>query len=451
MSIAAEPQLPAPWRVIERRQDTADVFTWQVAPLGDAGIDCAPGQFNMLYAHGIGEVPISIAGVGEGGTLQHTIRAVGSVTRALAGLAAGTVIGLRGAYGSAWPLDAATGGDLVIVAGGLGLAPLRQAIVQVLTQRERYGRVCILYGTRTPADVLYGGELAAWAAHRDVEFAITVDRASAGWGGEVGVVTRLVARAGFDVMTEKPMATRWQDGLSMVKACDEAGVLLFVVKQNRRNRTLQLLKRAIDGGRFGRIYMVNVNVFWSRPQSYYDSAAWRGTWEFDGGAFMNQASHYIDLLDWLIGPVESVMAYTGTLARNIEVEDTGVAALEWRNGAMGSINVTMLTHPKNFEGSITVLGEQGTVRVGGVAVNEIAHWEFANPDPMDEEITNASYQTTSVYGHGHVQYYENVIDTLRGRAEPQTDGREGLKSLELLIAMYLSARDGKRVSLPLSY
>ena len=165
MSIAAEAQLPAPWRVIERRQDTADVFTWQVAPLGDAGIDCAPGQFNMLYAHGIGEVPVSIAGVGEGGTLLHTVRAVGSVTRALAGLAAGTVIGLRGPYGTAWPLDAAAGGDVVIVAGGLGLAPLRQAIVQVLSQRERYGRVCILYGTRTPADVLYGGELAAWATH----------------------------------------------------------------------------------------------------------------------------------------------------------------------------------------------------------------------------------------------------------------------------------------------
>lgn len=198
MSSAAEVQLPAPWRITERRQDTADVFSWTVAPLGDAGIDCAPGQFNMLYAHGIGEVPISIAGVGEGGALLHTIRAVGSVTRALAGLGAGTVIGLRGPYGTAWPLEAAAGGDVVIVAGGLGLAPLRQAIVQVLAQRERYGRVCILYGTRTPADVLYGGELAAWAAHRDVEFAITVDRASAGWGGEVGVVTRLVARAGFD-------------------------------------------------------------------------------------------------------------------------------------------------------------------------------------------------------------------------------------------------------------
>lgn len=198
MSAPAEAQLPAPWRIAERRQDTADVFSWTVAPLGEAGMACAPGQFNMLYAPGIGEVPISIAGVGEGGTLLHTIRAVGGVTRALSALPAGTVIGLRGPYGTAWPLTAAHGGDLVIVAGGLGLAPLRQAIIEALAARHHYGRLCILYGTRTPADVLYGGELAAWAAHRDVEFAITVDRASPGWGGEVGVVTRLVARAGFD-------------------------------------------------------------------------------------------------------------------------------------------------------------------------------------------------------------------------------------------------------------
>ncbi len=259
------------------------------------------------------------------------------------------------------------------------------------------------------------------------------------------------ARAGFDVMTEKPMATRWSDGQTMVRACDEAGVRLFVVKQNRRNRTLQLLKQAVDQARFGRIYMVNVNVFWTRPQSYYDSAAWRGTWEFDGGAFMNQASHYVDLLDWIAGPVESVMAYTGTLARNIEVEDTGVAALKWRNGAMGSINVTMLTYPKNLEGSITILGERGSARIGGVAVNEIKHWEFDAAHPMDAEIHDASYQTTSVYGFGHPLYYDNVINTMRGDAQPETDGREGLKSLELLIALYMSARDGKRINLPLAY
>ena len=259
------------------------------------------------------------------------------------------------------------------------------------------------------------------------------------------------ARAGKHVMTEKPMATRWNDGLAMVRACDEAGVRLFVVKQNRRNRTLQLLKKAVDEGRFGRLYMVNVNVFWTRPQSYYDSSSWRGTWEFDGGAFMNQASHYVDLLEWIVGPVESVMAYTGTLARDIEVEDTGVAALRWRNGAMGSINVTMLTYPKNLEGSITVLGEKGSVRIGGVAVNDIQHWEFDATHPMDEQLKDASYQTTSVYGYGHPLYYDNVISTLRGEAEAETDGREGLKSLELLIAMYLSARDGRRMNLPLSY
>ncbi len=260
-----------------------------------------------------------------------------------------------------------------------------------------------------------------------------------------------IARSGRDVMTEKPMATRWSDGLAMVRACDEAGVRLFVVKQNRRNRTLQLLKQAVDKGRFGRIYMVNVNVFWTRPQAYYDSAAWRGTWEFDGGAFMNQASHYVDLLDWIAGPVESVMAYTGTLARNIEVEDTGVAALKWRNGAMGTINVTMLTYPKNLEGSITILGERGSVRIGGVAVNEIKLWQFEQPDAMDAQIDDASYQTTSVYGFGHPLYYNNVIETLRGEAQPETDGREGLRSLELLISMYMSARDGKRINLPLAY
>jgi UDP-N-acetyl-2-amino-2-deoxyglucuronate dehydrogenase len=260
-----------------------------------------------------------------------------------------------------------------------------------------------------------------------------------------------VAASGRHVLTEKPMATRWEDGQRMVRACDDAGVRLYVVKQNRRNATLQLLKRALEAKRFGRIYMVTVNVFWTRPQSYYDSAKWRGTWEFDGGAFMNQASHYVDLLDWLIGPVESVMAYAGTLARDIEVEDTGVAALKWRNGAMGSINVTMLTYPKNMEGSVTVLGDRGSVRVGGVALNEIQHWQFDAEDEMDAQVKEASYGITSVYGFGHSLYYDNVLRSLKGECEPATDGREGLKSLELLIALYRSARDGRRVNLPLGY
>ncbi|MFT5697844.1 MAG: UDP-N-acetyl-2-amino-2-deoxyglucuronate dehydrogenase [Desulforhopalus sp.] len=263
--------------------------------------------------------------------------------------------------------------------------------------------------------------------------------------------TAMAAHYDVNVMTEKPMATRWKDGVDMVHACDVAGVRLFVIKQNRRNATLQLLKRAVSEKRFGRIYMVNLNVFWTRPQEYYDSAAWRGTWELDGGAFMNQASHYVDLLEWLIGPVADIQAMTGTLRRDIEVEDTGVMNIRWRNGAMGSMNVTMLTYPKNLEGSITIIGEKGTVKVGGVAVNDIQHWEFEEPKEYDKDVTNASYQTTSVYGFGHPLYFENVINVLRGEAQPETDGREGLKSLEVLIATYLSARDNKTVSLPLEY
>jgi UDP-N-acetyl-2-amino-2-deoxyglucuronate dehydrogenase len=146
-----------------------------------------------------------------------------------------------------------------------------------------------------------------------------------------------------------------------------------------------------------------------------------------------------------------VQAYTATLARNIQVEDTGVVSLRWRTGALGSMNVTMLTYPKNYEGSITIIGEKGTVRVGGVAVNKIEHWAFADQDPEDATVEQASYETTSVYGFGHPLYYDNVIQSLRGEAQPDTDGREGLHSLELLIATYLSARDGRRVALPLEY
>lgn len=261
----------------------------------------------------------------------------------------------------------------------------------------------------------------------------------------------LAARNKVHVMTEKPMATRWQDGVRMVKACDEAGVRMFVVKQNRRNSTLQLLKRAITEKRFGKIHMVHLNVFWTRPQSYYDQGnGWRGTWEFDGGAFMNQASHYVDLLGWLIGPVEKVQAMMST-TRDIEVEDTGVLNIKWRHGALGSMSVTMLTYPRNLEGSITILGEKGTVRVGGVAVNDIQLWQFDEPKDYDQGFQTANYDTTSVYGFGHPNYYTNVIEVLMGKAEPETDGREGLKSLELLIAAYLSARDGKTISLPLEF
>lgn len=260
----------------------------------------------------------------------------------------------------------------------------------------------------------------------------------------------LAANYGVHVVSEKPMATRYSDALKMVEACDDGGVRLFVVKQNRFNSTIQLLKRAINEGRFGEIKLVQVNVFWTRPQDYYNQGnGWRGTWEFDGGAFMNQASHYVDLLCWLIGPIERVQALMST-SRQIEAEDTGVLNLKWRSGALGSMAVTMLTYPKNLEGSITVLGEKGTVKIGGVAVNEIQTWDFLERFSYDEGVNAASYETSSLYGFGHALYYKNVIEALHGMSESAIDGREGLKSLELLTAAYISARDGKSVGLPLN-
>ena len=263
--------------------------------------------------------------------------------------------------------------------------------------------------------------------------------------------TIAAAEVGVHVCTEKPMATRWDDGVAMVNACETAGVRLFVVKQNRFNSTLKLVKKQLQAGRFGQLAIVAVNVFWQRPQSYYDRDGWRGTLDLDGGALMNQASHYIDLLDWLVGPVDSLSASIATLGRKIEAEDTAAMQLRWKNGALGTMAVTMLTYPENLEGSITLLGEYGTVRIGGPAVNKIEHWDFVDECPDDAEVEKASYETTSVYGFGHPPYYANMLDALQGKAVALCDGREGLRSLELLTAAYRSARDTRTVHLPLEY
>lgn len=257
------------------------------------------------------------------------------------------------------------------------------------------------------------------------------------------------AKAGKHVVTEKPMSITLAQADALVHACDAAGVHLFVVKQNRLNRPIQLLKRAVDKNRFGRIYMANVTVRWQRPQEYYDAESWRGTWEFDGGAFMNQASHYVDLIQWLVGPVESVMAQTATQARRIEAEDSGIGILKFRSGALGVIEVNVLTYPKNLEGSITLLGEKGSVKIGGTAVNKVEHWVFADYDDDDKLVEAASTNPPNVYGFGHEGYYRNVLAVLRGQAKPETDGRAGRKSLELILGIYESAKAGREIPIPL--
>lgn len=258
------------------------------------------------------------------------------------------------------------------------------------------------------------------------------------------------AENGSHVITEKPMATRWKDGLEMIEAFDSLNKQLFVVKQNRLNPTIQKLKRAVDEGWLGKINTIQANVFWTRPQSYYDQDDWRGTWEFDGGALMNQASHYVDLLDWLGGPVECVQAMMSTQARAIEVEDTAVLNLKWRRGALGSMTVSMLSYPKNLEGSLTILGESGSATVGGIALNKITRWEFEHPDAGTlSDVITQDYETDSVYGNGHLAYYKNVADVLDGKAKAISNGREGLRSLELLIACYRASQTQRSIYLPL--
>jgi UDP-N-acetyl-2-amino-2-deoxyglucuronate dehydrogenase len=258
------------------------------------------------------------------------------------------------------------------------------------------------------------------------------------------------AGAGKHVVSEKPMALSLDAARGMIDACDKAGTKLFVVKQNRLNPAVQLLKRAVDRGRFGRIFMANVTVRWQRPQDYYDAEPWRGTWALDGGAIMNQASHYVDLIQWLVGPVNSVMAKTATQARKIEAEDSGAAVLRFASGAIGVIEVNVLTYPRNYEGSITVMGETGTVKIGGTSVNKVEHWSFAEYDDDDKLVETGAINTNppTVYGFGHEGYYRNVVAVLRGNARADTDGREGRKSLALILAIYESARTGRDITLP---
>ncbi len=257
----------------------------------------------------------------------------------------------------------------------------------------------------------------------------------------------MAAKKKINVLTEKPMAVNLKDADKLISECRKNKVKLFVVKQNRLNPTIQLLKRAIEKNRFENIYFINSTVFWNRPQEYYDQAKWRGTWKYDGGAFLNQASHYVDLMVWLGGEVKEVVSITARLARKIEAEDSGGAVLRYKNGALGVLQVTMLTYPRNYEGSITVIGEKGTVKVGGTALNRIEKWEFEKYDDDDSLVEKVNYIPKNVYGEGHFAYYDNVLNSLEEKGFPLTDGDEGRKSLELIMAIYEASKNGKKIFL----
>jgi predicted dehydrogenase len=257
-----------------------------------------------------------------------------------------------------------------------------------------------------------------------------------------------LAQYGKHLVVEKPMALTLDDAQAMIVACDRAGVRLFVVKQNRYNLPVVKLREAVESGRFGKLVMGSVRVRWCRPQAYYDQDAWRGTWALDGGVFSNQASHHIDLLMWMLGEPMSVFSKTRTALVNIEAEDTGVAIITFRSGAIGVVEATTATRPKDLEGSLSVLGENGAVEIGGFAVNHMTTWQFADTLPGDEEVRGKfSENPPNVYGFGHQRYLEGVVSALRFAGPRLVDGIEGMRSLELIVAMYESAVTGKEVPL----
>ncbi|QNB05725.1 Gfo/Idh/MocA family oxidoreductase [Herbaspirillum frisingense] len=250
------------------------------------------------------------------------------------------------------------------------------------------------------------------------------------------------------IVVEKPMALTLDDADSMIQACDAAGVKLFVVKQNRFNVPVVKLREALEQGRFGKIALGTVRVRWCRPQSYYDQAPWRGTWAMDGGVLANQASHHIDMLEWMLGDVDSVFAKSATALANIEAEDTAVVVLKFRSGALGIIEATTAVRPTDLEGSISILGEGGSVEIAGFAVNKMKVWSFVDTEVGDDEVMEKySVNPPNVYGFGHQAYYEHVVDAIRGGKQHLVDGLQGRRSLELINAIYESVESGREVFL----
>jgi|OpeIllAssembly_1097287.scaffolds.fasta_scaffold00041_8 predicted dehydrogenase len=250
------------------------------------------------------------------------------------------------------------------------------------------------------------------------------------------------------IVVEKPMALTLDDADAMIRSCDAHGIKLFVVKQNRFNVPVVKLREALEGGRFGKLVLGTVRVRWCRRQDYYDQDAWRGTWALDGGVLSNQASHHVDLLEWMMGDVESVFARGATALVDIEAEDTAVVLLKFRSGALGVIEATTAARPRDLEGSVSVLGEHGTVEIGGFAVNEMRTWNFTSEQPGDAEVLKKfSVNPPNVYGFGHQAYYEHVVDCIVNDRQHLVDGLEGRKSLELISAIYESIETGREVAI----
>ena len=252
------------------------------------------------------------------------------------------------------------------------------------------------------------------------------------------------AEAGFNVIVEKPMAISVSQAKEMITVCEKNNVKLYVVKQVRFADSIKLLKKAIHEKRFGQIFLINLNIFWTRPQSFYDSSPWKGDKKLDGGSLLNQASHYIDLLEWIFGPINSVNSITDTLYRKIQVEDTSVANFRWKSGAIGSMAFTLLTYPKNLECSLTIIGENGTAKLEGPSLNYFSEWKFLKEKPYDKKIPKNKSNITKF---SHYPFYENLLDAHKSKHSIVLDGHQGLKSLKVIEAIYKSSKDNKTIKI----
>jgi predicted dehydrogenase len=252
---------------------------------------------------------------------------------------------------------------------------------------------------------------------------------------------------GKPLVVEKPIALRLDEADEILRACDSHNVKVFVVHQNRYNLPIIKAREAFEKGRLGKLVMGTVRLRWKRDQAYYDAADWRGTWAYDGGVFTNQASHHIDMLTWFMGPVESVKAVGVTRLANIECEDTGAAILRFANGALGILEVTTATRPKDLEGSISILAEKGTIVIGGFFMNELVTWQFEEEEPEDALVFEKYGKNPEGWGYNLGEYLKGVIDSMAGSRAGLVDGLEGRKSLELISAIYESIETGNEIAL----
>ena len=258
-----------------------------------------------------------------------------------------------------------------------------------------------------------------------------------------------LSRYGKHIVVEKPMALRVADCDRMIQACRRNRCRLFVVKQNRYNQAVVAARKAFEEGRFGKLVMGTVRVRWHRTQEYYEQDDWHGTWALDGGVMSQQASHHLDLLQWFLGPIKNLHCRTATRLLDIEVEDTAVATFQFRSGALGAFEATVATRPQDLEGSLSLLGEKGSVVLGGHAVNKVLYWGFNEPRPEDAEIRNLfSQDVPNVYGRGHAPYLANVIEAIHRKKPGLVEGHEGKKNVQILTALYESAARGGAILKP---